>query len=979
MLETIIKRDGSRQEFDASKLNKWSIWAARNIAERVDWSTVVMKTVKALGKEAESKVLNEELIRQLVRTKRWPEQLMAGGLYASDSRKEIFGNSTPTVRKLHQNLTALGLMDKMKYTDEDYMYVERIIDHSRDFNMAYFQVKQLRKKYAIKNEVKGVEYETPQFIFMRMTMALAENSKIEERLERIESLYNSFSLMRVNAPTPNYVNLGTKLKGFFSCCLYAVNDSIASLAAGDHIGYMMTAVSAGIGNIISTRSIGDPIRGGKIKHSGKYPYYRSQAAAVTANKQAGRSGADTTYVSIFDPEIEMIIMMQNPRIPADKRNRDIHFAVEHNKLFAKKVARNEDIFFFNCYTAPDLYEAQFSEDFEAFEALYNKYEQDPNFVKKYISARELIVLFRQQRNEVATLYGLQIDEVNRHTPHKDPIRSSNLCVAGETKILTDEGEVVISSKKNKKVNVWNGIEYSEVLVLQTNEDSELLHIYFNNGLSDDLIDFECTPYHKFYIKNDHTGDEEEIDARDLKPGMQIYPYCLPDNIGVSINVFVFDIVDDEKRGPTYCFNEPKRHRGVFNGILTGQCVEITQPTVPYDSVTQLYEARDQSMITFSSDNGLFHRYVLEGEKIYQTQRGDVRGCYLKEGDGIIKPYADIIGIDLIVISKLLDYKCNPEVSTCSLSGIVISNIENDEQYEQAAYDALVMIDECTHKSELPLPHVQWTALQRLNAGVGILGLAHHMARLNLKWNTPEGLKEIDKVFERHAYFCIKASLRLGQERGNAPWMHRTKWPEGWLPIDTYKKSVDELVPFEQRYDWEGLRADIIANGGIRNSSVIAMMPTESSSKASGAPNGPYPIRDLDLKKSDSSNILDWCAPDNDILADQYQLAWELTTIEQIKCYAVMQKWIDQSISADLYRDRTMTCVNEQGEVIPVPITDDELIKEHLAIIKYGVKSEYYMNSFTGGMTNKDDDKPNAPEEVFMESTEPGCDGGFCTL
>lgn len=850
MLETIIKRDGSRQPYEASKLNKWFLWAARNVRSRVDWSSIVMKTVKSLGKEVESKTLNELLIRNLVRAKRWPEQIMAGNLYASDSRKEIFGAAMPTIRKLHHRLADLGLMDRMKYTDEDYMFVERMIDHERDFNMAYFQVKQLRKKYAIKNEVKNIEYETPQYIFMRMAMALAENASPVVRMGMIQSLYDDFSLMRVNAPTPNYVNLGTQLKGFASCCLYAVGDNIPSLAAGDYIGYRMTAISAGIGNIIMSRSVGDPIRGGKIKHAGKYPYWRAQAGAVTANKQAGRSGADNTYLSIYDPEIQLGLMLQNPRTATDKRNRDIHLTIEHNKLVTKKMALNEDMFLFNSYTAPDLYEAQFSGDFAAFEELYAKYEADPNFAKTYVAARDVIRTMRQQRNEVATLYTLQIDEVNRHTPHKDPIRSSNLCV------------------------------------------------------------------------------------------------------------------------------------------------EITQPTEPYDSVVDLHKEYDLSYAKFKDASG--NEVVLKGESFYELidaegTKYEERGCYIKAGETVILKNAAGIN-EWIDLAEFVEYKRNPEVSTCSLGGIVISNIpegpEGDLIYEQSAYNTLVMIDECIFKSDFPLEHVKWTSHQRLNAGVGILGLAHHMARKNLKYNTPEGLAEIDRVMERHAYFVIKASLKLGKERGNAPWMHRTKWPEGWLPIDTYKKTVDELVPFELRYDWETLRAEIIENKGIRNSSLIALMPTESSSKASGAPNGPYQVRDLDLKKSDSSNLLEWCAPDNDLLADQYQLAWETTPIEQIKYYAVMQKWTDQSISADIYRDRTKKIINEKGQEVLAPISDDELFQEQHAIVYYGVKSEYYMNSFTGGKQHDDEGRevPQAVQETENEELEaefaiagPGCDGGACTL
>lgn len=842
MLTTIIKRDGSEQPYEASKLNKWAIWTARHVIERVNWPSIVMGVVKKVGVKVESKVLNETLIRDLIRKKRWPEQLMAGGLYASDSRKEIFGaTGIPSVRKLHQNLASIGLMEKMDYTDEDYMFVEKMVQHERDFNMAYFQIKQLRKKYAIRNEVKNIEYETPQFIFIRMAMALAENTHPTKRLSMIQDLYDDFSLMRVNAPTPNYINLGTSLKGFASCCLYAVGDEIPSLSAGDYIGYRMTAISAGIGNILMTRSIGDPIRGGKIKHNGKFPYWRSQAGAVTANKQAGRSGADNTYISAYDPEVEMAIMAQNPRTASDKRNRDIHFTIEHNKLLTKKMARNEDIFQFNCYTAPDLYEAQFSGDSDAFEALYQKYEEDPNFKKTYVSARHIIRTMREQMNEASTVYSFQIDEANRHTPHKDPIRSSNLCV------------------------------------------------------------------------------------------------------------------------------------------------EITQPTQPYQSVVDTHYEGDLSYVLFKGEQDEDIR--IPGEQLVFVDTGEgfeqKHACYLKKRD-VVK-FRDVTDGKESPISKTtevmseVEYHRNPEVSTCSLGGIVITNIENDEQYERAAYNALVMIDECIHKSDFPLEHVKWMSLQRLNAGVGILGLAHHMARLNLKWNTPEGLAEIDRVFERHAYFCIKASLRLGQERGNAPMMHRTKWPEGWLPIDTYKRTVDELVPFQLRYDWEALREAIILNKGIRNSSVIAMMPTESSSKASGAPNGPYQIRDLDLKKSDSANLLEWCAPDNDILADQYQLAWETTPLEQIKYYAVMQKWVDMAISADRYRDRTKKIINAEGKEVIAPVFDEELFLEQAAVVKYGLKSEYYMNSYTGG---KKDEKDAPQDDELLEEVETataGCDGGFCTL
>lgn len=762
MLQTIIKRNGSREDFQPSKLNKWSLWASEGLRDRVDWSGIVLETVKAFGKEAHSQALQAQLILNCTMRREWPYNLMAGKLFAATYRKEIYDEYIPTIKALHNKLHKAGLMVKLNYTDDEYMQIESMIDHNRDFNMAHFQIKQIRNKYAIKNTVTRKEYETPQFVYMRMAMQLAESEAGPQRLIDVQEYYNHFSFNRINPPSPNYINLGTPHKGFASCNLYTTADTAKSLAIGDHIAYTMTCMSAGIGSNLNIRSIGDPVRGGSITHNGKLPYYAALAGAVNANMQAGRGGACTTYYSAFDPEAEVLTMAQNPRTPTDKQNRDLHFAMMSNRFMGKKVKNNEDFFTFNAYTAPDLMKALYSGDQDEFERIYKSYEADPNFKKNYVNAREYIGKALVQGFEVGTNYLAFMDEINRHTPYKEPIYSSNLCL------------------------------------------------------------------------------------------------------------------------------------------------EITQPTSPYFDMQDLYSATDHG-----------------------------RG----------------------------------EVSLCSLAGIVECNIQNDAEYESATYYALKMIDYCIHASDYPLPHVGFTAKQRLNAGIGILGVATTMARASLKYDSKEGLQKLHDIAERHAYFCISASLRLGQERGNAPWMYKTKWPDGWLPIDTYKRTVDELVAPSYRYDWEQLRSNIIANKGIRNSSVIAHMPTESSSKASGIPNCFYPIRDLSIKKSDGSNVVDWCAVDGDILGDKYQSAWTIDSIDMIKCYAVVQKFTDQAISADLWKDRSKD----------INLSKSTLIKEYLTMIKYGMKTRYYQNSLTGSQSGTKTTVTEATAPVVEVVKERGCSGGVCDI
>ena len=751
MLTTIVKRNGTVEDFIPAKANHWAIWAGKGLEDRIDWPSVVRDVVRTSPDQLTSQEFQHRLIAACEQRYDYPHNLMAGRLYSVYLRKQMFGNEMPTVKQMHDKMVKLGLMLKPDYTDLEYDIIQNdILDLDLDFKLCHSQVKSIYSRYVLTNRVTGEKYELPQYTFMRMAMALCERYVGEERIERVRSFYLDFANNRVNAPTPNYTNLGTHQRSYASCCLYAAGDTAKSIGIANEIAYTMTTASAGIGGVKIVRSVMDPVRGGAIEHHGKFPYFRATAATVSSSQQGSRGGALTEYVSVFDPEIVDIAMAQNPRTALKAQIRECHFAVMTNTLFARKAAKRENIFTFNIFTAPDLMKKFFSADIEGFEELYNKYEADPNFKKNYLNAYDLAVLIETQPHEVSTMYWLAIDEVNRHTPFKDPILSSNLCL------------------------------------------------------------------------------------------------------------------------------------------------ETCQPAAPY------YDMRD---------------------------------LYLKDHE-------------------------RGEISTCNLGGIPISRINSEEEYEQAAYNALDMIDQTIHLAEYPYPHLEYTARSRMNAAVGMLGVAEYMAKRGIYYSSQYGLETLDFLAERHYYFLLKAALKLGKERGNAPWMHKTKWPEGWLPIDTYKRSVDKIVPHKLRYDWEGLRKEIIANGGIRFSVLCAHMPTETSSKAAGVPNGPYPVRALYLKKSDMDTALDWLAPDGDLYADTYEIAYDVPVEYQIKMYAVLQKWCDGSISADYYEDRVKNPTLES----------DVLVSRMLDRHRYGHKSKYYQNS----LTSKD-------EDISVIKKPAVCTSGGCDL
>lgn len=237
-----------------------------------------------------------------------------------------------------------------------------------------------------------------------------------------------------------------------------------------------------------------------------------------------------------------------------------------------------------------------------------------------------------------------------------------------------------------------------------------------------------------------------------------------------------------------------------------------------------------------------------------------------------------------------------ELALCFLSSIVAGRV-TPEEYEDVAYYTVLTIDNVIETMQYPFKHNEITAKARRSIGVGITNLAHYLASNFVTYSDPYGKKLIHELAERHYYWLARASLRLAKEKGNAEWMHKTKWPEGWLPIDTYAKAVDDIGNFKLKMDWEGLRQDIIAQGGIRNSVLAAIAPNESSSLVSNTTNSVYPVRDtIVYKQSQKGNVL-FIVPDYDKLKDIYQSAWDTPDKDMAEAYGLLTKFLDQGASS----------------------------------------------------------------------------------
>ncbi len=443
MIERIIKRDGTFEDFSPRKLNGWGEWASKTLGSDVSWSEVVLHVASTSSTEITSKQLQQAFIDYCLTKRSFAYNRMAGRLYISMLYKDIYNDKLPTLYEMLSQLAERGLASQSfvdSFTQDEYEELNNILDHKSDLNYAHYQIEQAMEKYSLRDRVKGGYLETPQYSAMRVAMQMCKNRK--NRIERIKRHYNKIRSDVLNVPTPYYTNSGTDKLGLASCCLHESDDDVGSLATGNHISYMMTVNSAGQGTKIRTRTVDDPVRGGTIPHQGKKPYLRAEVGMINANLQNGRGGAETTSFDIIDPEIKELLVLKNPMTPAARQIRGLDYSVGFNKYFAKKAANNEDWVLFSYADVPDLYEAMYATD-DTFERLYEDYAKQGKG-RETVKARDVLRLMLTEGVGVGRIYQENLFEMNYHTPFKTDgngkIRQSNLCL--EIALITSAYESV---------------------------------------------------------------------------------------------------------------------------------------------------------------------------------------------------------------------------------------------------------------------------------------------------------------------------------------------------------------------------------------------------------------------------------------------------------------------------------------------------------------------------------------------------------
>ena len=279
---------------------------------------------------------------------------------------------------------------------------------------------------------------------------------------------------------------------------------------------------------------------------------------------------------------------------------------------------------------------------------------------------------------------------------------------------------------------------------------------------------------------------------------------------------------------------------------------------------------------------------------------------------------------------------NGEIALCILSAVNVGKIKSDEELEDLCELAVRGLEELIDYQEYPVAAAERATKARRSLGVGFIGLAHYLAKLGYQYDSQEAWDAVHGLSESFQYYLLKASNQLAKEKGWCSDFGRTKYSDGILPIDTYKKDVDEITTQELVHDWESLRASILEHG-LRHSTLSAQMPSESSSVVSNATNGIEPPRGyLSIKKS-KKGPLKQIVPQYQSLKNNYTLLWDMESNRgYINVVAVMQKFFDQAISGNWSYNPENYADNE------VPVST--MAQDFLTTYKYGWKTSYYQNT-----------------------------------
>lgn len=417
-------------------------------------------------------------------------QYVAARLLLFSIRKQIYGGAEmPSLYDHIRKCVDLGVYDEKileSYTEEEINKIDSFIDHERDLLLTYSAMKEATDKYLAQDRVKGVLYETPQFMYIVSSIVAFSAYPKETRFSLIRKFYDFVSKHRINIPTPVLAALRTKEKQYASCTLLETGDSLDSIIATKSALLRYVSNKAGIGlNVGRIRGLGKEIRRGRAIHTGLVPFIKSFEGDLNSCSQGSvRKGSATLFFPIWHQEIRDLIVLKNEKGNIENRARSLDYAVATSRIFYERFINNGLITLFSPYDTPGLYDAFGTPEFDE---LYVKYENDPDIPKTVVNAQELTLSILEERSDTGRIYIFNIDHANSHSSYKNVIRMSNLCL--EITLLTEPLEHIDDVNGSIALCILSAINVGNLKNFEELEEQCEMVVRF----LDELIDSQAYP------------------------------------------------------------------------------------------------------------------------------------------------------------------------------------------------------------------------------------------------------------------------------------------------------------------------------------------------------------------------------------------------------------------------------------------------------------------------------------------------------
>ena len=417
------------------------------------------------------------------------------------------------------------------------------------------------------------------------------------------------------------------------------------------------------------------------------------------------------------------------------------------------------------------------------------------------------------------------------------------------------------------------------------------------------------------------------------------------------------------------------NKTLYSRLIKNESITLFSPSdVPglYDAFFEDQDKFEELYTKYENDDSIRKRSVKAADlfSLMMQERASTGRIYIQNVDhcNTHSPFIPSIApirqsnlcMEIALPTKPLDNINDEkgEIALCTLSAVNLGKIENVSDIEEPAELIVRALDSLLDYQDYPVIAAKNGSMRRRTLGVGVINYAYYLAKNGVRYSDGSAKGLTHQTFESLQYYLLKASNKLAQEKGACPAFDETTYSQGILPIDSYKKEVDNICQEPLHLDWESLRSDI-AKHGLRNSTLTSLMPSETSSQIANATNGIEPPRGLVSVKSSKDGILKQVVPDIAKYGSQYEILWKMpNNTGYLELVAIMQKFVDQSISANTNYDPTL----HEGGRVPMKV----LLKDLLNAYKMGVKTLYYHNTRDGANDAQAD-------------MEDDCAGGACKI